>query len=151
MPLLNAIPATNNVQIDLAVQKILSHGVKRIAIFGLAFKANTDDLRESPTVPLVKRLLGEGCEVKIYDPAVNQTQLMGTNLTYIQQNLPHFANLLASTPEEALADSELVVATHSTPEFQQLLAQLPETTKIFDLVGVFNQPPTVPQYEGLAW
>lgn len=151
VPLLNAIPATNNLQIDLAVQKILSHGVKRIAIFGLAFKANTDDLRESPTVPLVKRLLGEGCEVKIYDPAVNQTQLMGTNLTYIQQNLPHFANLLVSNPEEALAYSDLVVATHSTPEFQQLLAQLPETTKIFDLVGVFNQPPTVPQYEGLSW
>ena len=151
VPLLNAIPATNNLQIDLAVQQILNYGLKRIAIFGLAFKANTDDLRESPTVPLVKRLLGEGCEIKIYDPAVHQTQLMGTNLTYIQQHLPHFANLLVANPEEALADSELVVATHRTPEFQQLLGQLPKTTKIFDLVGVFDQPPTVPQYEGLAW
>ncbi len=151
VPLLNAIPATNDLQIDLAVQQILNYGLKRIAIFGLAFKANTDDLRESPTVPLVKSLLGEGCEVKIYDPAVHQTQLMGTNLTYIQQHLPHFANLLVATPEEALADSELVVATHRTPEFQELLRQVPKTTKIFDLVGVFDEPPKVPQYEGLAW
>ena len=151
VPMLNALPATNNLQIDLAVRKILSHRVKRITIFGLAFKANTDDLRESPTVPLVKRLLGEGCEVKIYDPAVNQTQLMGTNLTYIQQHLPHFANLLVNDPKAALADSDLVVATHRTPEFQQLLQQLPETTKIFDLVGVFDHAPAVPQYEGLAW
>lgn len=151
VPLLNTIPATNNLQIDLAVQQILNYGLKRIAIFGLAFKANTDDLRESPTVPLVKRLLGEGCQVKIYDPAVHQTQLMGTNLTYIQQHLPHFANLLVGNPEEALADSELVVATHRTAEFQQTLKQVPDNIKIFDLVGVFDETPTVPQYEGLAW
>lgn len=151
VPLLNTIPATNNLQIDLAVQQILNYGLRKIAIFGLAFKANTDDLRESPTVPLVKRLLGEGCEVKIYDPAVQQTQLMGTNLTYIQQHLPHFANLLVANPEEALADSDLVVATHRTAEFQQVLRQASEKIKIFDLVGVFDEPPTVPQYEGLAW
>lgn len=151
VPLLNTIPATNSLQIDLAVQQILNYGLRKIAIFGLAFKANTDDLRESPTVPLVKRLLGEGCQVKIYDPAVHQTQLMGTNLTYIQQHLPHFANLLVANPEEALADSELVVATHRTAEFQQILRQVPEDVKIFDLVGVFDEPPTVPEYEGLAW
>lgn len=151
VPLLNTIPATNDLQIDLAVQQILNYGLKKIAIFGLAFKAHTDDLRESPTVPLVKRLLGEGCEVKIYDPAVNKTQLMGTNLTYIQQHLPHFANLLVASPQEALVESDLVVATHSTPEFREILKQVPETTKIFDLVGVFEEAPKVPQYEGLAW
>ena len=99
----------------------------------------------------MKRLLGEGCEVKIYDPAVNKTQLMGTNLTYIQQHLPHFANLLVANPQEALVESDLVVATHSTPEFREILRQVPETTKIFDLVGVFEEAPKVPQYEGLAW
>ncbi len=151
VPLLNTIPATNNLQIDIAVQKILNYRVRRIAVLGLAFKANTDDLRKSPTVPLVKRLLGEGCQIKIYDPAVHKTQLMGTNLTYIQQHLPHFENLLVAEPKEALEESELIVATHSTPEFQQILRRVPEKTKIFDLVGVFDKPPHRLQYQGLAW
>lgn len=151
VPLLNTIPATNDLQIDLAVRQILSYGVKKIAVFGLAFKANTDDLRKSPTVPLIKRLLGEGCQIKIYDPAVCKTQLMGTNLNYIQQHLPHFEHLLVTQPEEALAGSELIVATHRTAEFRQILQQTSETTKIFDLVGVFDEPPNVLQYQGLAW
>ncbi|MGB5709814.1 MAG: UDP-glucose/GDP-mannose dehydrogenase family protein [Waterburya sp.] len=151
VPLLNTIPATNHLQIDIAVDKILSYGVKRIAVLGLSFKANTDDLRKSPTVPLVKRLLGEGCQVKIYDPAVHQTQLMGTNLNYIQQHLPHFKNLLVAQAQEALEQSELIVVTHRTPEFQQLLREAHEKNQIFDLVGVFDEPPERLQYQGLAW
>ncbi len=151
VPLLNTIPATNDLQIDIAVQKILSYGVRRIAVLGLSFKANTDDLRKSPTVPLVKRLLGEGCQVKIYDPAVHKTQLMGANLNYIQQHLPHFKNLLVGNPQEALEQSELIVVTHRTPEFQELLREAHEETKIFDVVGVFDEPPKRLQYQGLAW
>ncbi len=151
VPLLNTIPTTNDLQIDIAVQKILSYGIKRIAVLGLSFKANTDDLRKSPTVPLVKRLLGEGCQVKIYDPAVHKTQLMGANLNYIQQHLPHFKNLLVAKPQEALEQSELIVVTHRTSEFQELLQEAHEETKIFDVVGVFDEPPKRLQYQGLAW
>lgn len=151
VPLLNTIPTTNNLQIDLAVQKILSYGIRRIAVFGLSFKANTDDLRKSPTVPLVKRLLGEGCQVKIYDPAVHKTQLIGTNLSYIQQHLPHFKHLLVDEPQKALEQSDLIVVTHRTAEFQQLLQEAREETQIFDLVGVFDEPPKKLQYQGLAW
>ena len=67
------------------------------AVLGLAFKPDTDDLRESPAVPLVKRLLGEGCEVRIYDRDVNKARLMGTNLAYIRANLPHFEALLVDS------------------------------------------------------
>ena len=150
-PLINAVPTTNEIQINLAAQQLLKAGVKNIAILGLAFKANTDDLRESPTVPLIKRLLGEGCQVKIYDPAVYQANLMGTNLSYIQQNIPHFQNLLVATPQEALAGAELAVATHNTPEIANILHHANPQTKILDLVGVFVQPPQQREYESLAW
>ena len=150
-PLINAVPATNELQINLAAQQVLKAGVKKIAILGLAFKANTDDLRESPTVPLIKRLLGEGCQVKIYDPAVYQANLMGTNLNYIQQNIPHFQNLLVATPQEVLSGAELAVATHNTPEICQILRQAHPKTKILDLVGVFARPPQEREYESLAW
>ena len=150
-PLINAVPTTNEIQINLAVQQVLKTQVKNIAILGLAFKANTDDLRESPTVPLIKRLLGEGCQVKIYDPAVYQANLIGTNLSYIQQNIPHFQNLLVATAKEVLAEAELAVATHNTPEIASILQQANPKIKILDLVGVFVEPPQQREYESLAW
>lgn len=150
-PLIDAVSTTNELQINLAARQVLKFGVKKIAIFGLAFKANTDDLRESPTVPLIKQLLGEGCQVKIYDPAVYRANLIGTNLNYIQQHLPHFQNLLVATPKEVLSGAELAVATHKTPEICQILQQAHPDTKILDLVGVFTQPPQHRDYESLAW
>ncbi|WP_250122670.1 nucleotide sugar dehydrogenase [Chroococcidiopsis sp. CCMEE 29] len=137
VPLLTMVPVTNSLQVDLAAQQVLRLGARRISIFGLAFKAGTDDLRESPAVLLVKRLIGEGCEVKIYDSAVYQACLMGTNLAYIQRNLPHFQSLLVAEPRQALEGAELVVVTHSNPEFRQALLNAPEATRVLDLVGNF--------------
>ena len=138
VPLLDTIPITNVLQIDLAVQAVLNSKARRVAILGLAFKPNTDDLRESPTVILVKRLLGEGCTVKIYDRAVYQTRLVGNNLAYIEQNLPHFKALLVASPQEAVEDAELIVATHNTKEFHQILDKASLNTQILDLAGVLN-------------
>ena len=150
-PLINSVPATNDIQINLAVSKILDSKVKNIAIFGLAFKANTDDLRESPTVTLIKYLMGEGCNIKIYDPVVYKAQLMGTNLSYISQNLPHFQNLLVPSAQEALEEAELAVVTHNTPEILDVLEVASKKIKILDLVGVFSNIPQEREYESLAW
>lgn len=151
VPMLNTIPTTNDLQIDLAAKEILRSGVRRIAVFGLAFKSGTDDLRESPAVLLVKRLIGEGCEVKIYDKAVQQAWLMGTNLAYIQRNIPHFETLLVAEPQQALEGAELIVVTYATPEFRQVLLEAPKDTKILDLAGVFTEPIKDLDYQGLAW
>jgi GDP-mannose 6-dehydrogenase len=150
-PLLNAIPVTNTLQIDLAAHQILRLGVRRVALLGLAFKSGTDDLRESPAVLLVKRLLGEGCDVKIYDKAVYEARLMGTNLAYIRQNLPHFDALLVPDCEQAIQAAELVVVTHSTPEFRQALHSAPSGIKVVDLAGVLTQPTEDLNYYGIAW
>jgi GDP-mannose 6-dehydrogenase len=151
VPLLNAIPATNTLQIDLAVYQVQRLGVRKVSVFGLAFKSNTDDLRESPAVVLVKRLLGEGCSVKIYDKAVYEARLMGTNLAYIRQNLPHFEALLVPEYQQALEDAELVIVTHATPEFRQALLEAPKGVQILDLAGVFTQPVEDLNYHGIAW
>lgn len=154
VPLLSTVPVTNSLQIELAAQEILRSGARRISIFGLAFKAGTDDLRESPAVLLVKRLLGEGCEVKIYDSAVYQASLMGTNLAYIQRNLPHFQSLLVAEPHQALENAELVAVTQTNPGLRQALRDVPEGTRVLDLAGLFAVEPLKPlkggEYRDLA-
>lgn len=150
VPLLNMLPTTNRFQIDLALQTILETGVRHIAMLGLAFKPNTDDLRESPFVILVKLLLGEGVHVKIYDQAVSKARLMGTNLTYIHNNIPHFEALLQPTPEAAIEGTELIVLAHQTPEILDAISNIPEELPVLDLVGANRKEMQHVNYMSLA-
>jgi len=151
VPLLNAIPRSNTLQVEIAVQEVMRSPARRIAVFGLAFKPGTDDLRESPAVLLVKRLIGEGYEVKIYDKAVHEARLVGTNLAYIERNLPHFEALLVEEPEAALKDAEFAVFTYSTPEFCQVMLNIPQNIRILDLAGLVSEPLAGKDYHGIAW
>ena len=74
-----------------------------VAMLGLSFKMDTDDLRESPNVELAERLLGKGFEVRIYDPIINPARLVGANLRYVEARLPHLSRLLAATPQAGAA------------------------------------------------
>ncbi len=151
LPFIGAIPQSNELQVELAAREVLRLGARRVAVFGLAFKAGTDDLRESPAVPLVKRLLGEGCSVRIFDQPVQQARLMGTNLAYIRSHLPHFEALLTETAEEALEGAELVVVTQNAAEFRGILSDAPAGTRVLDLAGIFHEPPPGVETLGLGW
>jgi UDPglucose 6-dehydrogenase len=74
--LISAIDKVNNFQKDILAQKIINHfqkigGVKdkTLALWGIAFKANTDDLRESPAINIIQTLTEKGMKIKAYDPA----------------------------------------------------------------------------------
>src|SRR4029077_17453671 len=67
LPLMESLLPSNYPHLDRAVEMVLENGKRKIGVLGLSFKAATDDLRESPQVQLVKRLLGEGREVQIWD------------------------------------------------------------------------------------
>jgi len=151
LPILAALPLSNEAQIEAAVDLVLATQPKRVTVFGLAFKANTDDLRESPAVPLVKRLLGEGCEIRIYAPDVNKARLMGTNLSYIREHIPHFEHLLVDDANDAVAWAEAVVVTHPQAQFSQALDQAPAGRRVIDLAGMFAERPQRFEYDGIAW
>lgn len=151
VPLLEAVRESNRILIDVVAEQVLQSGALRIGILGLAFKPQTDDLRESPAVVLCKRLIGEGCQITIFDQSVSAARLMGTNLAYIREKLPHFEALLVETPQDAIQGSDVVVVTYATKQFAQALSQAPAGTRVFDLAGLFIAIPSQLDYDGIAW
>lgn len=152
-PLLASVPKSNDVMIESAVQHVLSSGARTIAVMGLAFKSGTDDLRESPSVKLCKRLIGEGVSIKVYDSSVYEAWLTGANLEYIKRNLPHFESLLFQEASEALTGVEMAVVTYSSPVFRNAIEShlMHESIGILDLAGVFDKAPANSSYYALGW
>ncbi|KQR88082.1 nucleotide sugar dehydrogenase [Sphingomonas sp. Leaf343] len=84
----------------------------RVLIVGLAFKADTDDLRESPAVDITRKLLDAGFHVQVYDPALTPEQLVGQNLGYAYAYLPTIDTLLVDKATAEAGEYDLIVSTN---------------------------------------
>jgi GDP-mannose 6-dehydrogenase len=82
-----------------------------VLMLGLAFKADSDDLRESPNVDLARKFLQANYDLSIYDPHVQPSKLLGQNLGYAFSNLPTMRKLLVSREAAETAQFDLVVDT----------------------------------------
>ena len=135
-PVLEAIMPSNSRQIENALQMIKRTGRKRIGVLGFSFKAGTDDLRESPIVELIERLIGKGYEVMVYDRKVSLASLQGSNRAFIEKEIPHVASLMATTVDEVLASCEAIVIGNDDDEFKRVLVDTRPQQVIIDLVGM---------------
>ncbi len=115
-PLMKSILPSNNDHLLRAIKMVRETGKKKIGLIGLSFKAGTDDLRESPQVALAETLLGQGYELRIYDPDVRVTALVGSNLHYIDEHLPHLAALLCEDPANLVEHSEAIILATGTAD-----------------------------------
>jgi len=131
--LLASILPSNEGQIRRAVDSVLRHRKKRIGVVGLAFKPDTDDLRESPMVTLVETLIGKGCDVRILDPNVVMARLRGANRQYIETEIPHVASLLCDTVQCLVEHAEVIVIGASCAESAEVLAAARADQTIVDL------------------
>ena len=108
LPLLESVIASNDSHLDRVVRRVLNLG-GRIGIFGLAFKKNTDDLRESPIVALLERLIGKGRDVRIYDPHIRLDRIYGSNRDFVSKTIPHIETLLEADLNAFLSWADHVV------------------------------------------
>ena len=120
VPVLSAILPSNTHQIQLAIDRVLATRARRVGVVGLAFKPNTDDLRESAVVTLVEQLIGKGCDVRILDPRVSLARLVGANRRYIEGEIPHIASLLCEDAEALVSHADVIVLTNRTAEAEQV-------------------------------
>jgi GDP-mannose 6-dehydrogenase len=153
LPLLEAVVPSNAEHIERAVELTLQTGKMKIALLGLSFKAATDDLRGSPQVELVKRLLGEGRQVTIWDNNVSLGRLVGSNRQYIEDVIPHIGSLLCSSLEEAVANADVIVVGTRELRRGSLCGSLKPEQIVVDLVNLekSNRPDSGALYEGICW
>jgi len=152
LPVLTNVPKSNEAHLARALNLITGLGKRSIAVLGLSFKPGTDDLRESPLVELVERLLGKGCRIHIYDENVSISRLRGGNQAYIQAKLPHISQVLVEDLEAAIREAEVVIVGTPDPRFAQALATHGRGKVVVDLVRLFqDERPPEAEYHGVCW
>jgi len=153
LPLFQSILPSNEAHLDRAIEIVLETGKKNVAMLGLSFKAATDDLRESPQVQLVKRLIGEGRHLQIWDDNVSLGRLMGSNRQYIEDVIPHLGSLLSSDLEQVLAKAQVVIIGTRGIDRKTLDAHLRPEHVVVDLVNLekSRRPAAKGSYQGLCW
>jgi GDP-mannose 6-dehydrogenase len=151
-PVLSSILDSNELHKRRGLSLVQETGKKRVAVLGLSFKPDTDDLRESPAVELVEGLLGKGYHLKIYDRNVALAKLVGANKEFIEREIPHIASLMVPDLRTALADAEVVVVTSGDGEFRTVPDLLRPDQVLVDLERIVDNPDGLgDRYYGIAW
>lgn len=151
VPLIKSVSESNRTQIERGIEIITAHGKKNVSFFGISFKSGTDDLRESPQVELVERLIGKGYKIKIYDKNVEMAKLVGGNKEYILQVIPHISDLIGESFEDVLAHGEVIVIGNSEPEFHDIPKSMNATQILVDLVRIPERNLIGDRYDGVNW
>jgi GDP-mannose 6-dehydrogenase len=151
LPLLAGTLATNELAVSEAVDRVVACDGRTVALLGLSFKSDTDDLRESPNVELAERLIGKGFDVRIYDPVVNPARLIGANRRHVESKLPHLGRLLTHEPAEALRGADVAVVSSTERAVLDALLTIPPP-HVIDISGrLGGDVESLPGYEGLGW
>ncbi len=152
LPLHASILTSNRVHLDHAISKILASKCRRIGMLGLSFKTGTDDLRESPLVALAEHLIGKGLSLKIYDPEVHLSQLLGANRRYIEDHLPHIGSLLDANIENVIGHADLVVVgLQDLRVVESLRTHLRDDQTVLDLIRIPERETLRGRYIGMCW
>jgi GDP-mannose 6-dehydrogenase len=151
VPTLAGLLESNASHVDRAYQMVARHGRCKVALFGLAFKPGTDDLRDSPLVTLAERLIGRGYDVMIYDDFVKVSRLLGKNKEFIDREVPHLEQLLAVTPADALAGAKVIVVGHADAAARDAIVGAAAGRCIVDLAGYAELRAAGAEYDGICW
>jgi UDPglucose 6-dehydrogenase len=146
MPLLQAVIEVNGRRPEEVVAVVQRHlpslAGARVTVLGLAFKPDTDDVRESPALPIIERLLAEGAVVRVHDPVV----------ATLPEQLAEAHVELESNLEAALAEADAIVLVTRWQEYErlpELLSSREEQPLVVDGRRMLR-PDVVARYEGIG-
>jgi len=151
LPILGSILPSNELQIARGLQMVIDQENTRVGVLGFSFKAGTDDLRESPVIEVIERLIGKGSDLRIYDRNVNIARLVGANRDFILNHIPHISKLMVNSADAVLEHAGTVVIGNNDPEFRELIKTVRDDQKIVDFVRVMDGRSQRGKYDGICW
>jgi GDP-mannose 6-dehydrogenase len=133
--MLDSILPSNELHLRKCIRVLTDLGKKKIGLVGLAFKAGTDDLRESPAVEFAETLLGKGFDLKIIEPCISPGSIHGSNLRFVEKSIPHIWRLLETDFDKVVGECEvLVLLSHLEPQMRTALRLFRSDQICLDLV-----------------
>jgi len=150
LPMLQGVLGSNDLQISDLVRRVLKYRPDTVGMVGLAFKPDTDDMRESPYVKVAKALIGERIKLRIYDPVVQPERLIGSNKEQVQKSLRHLEDLLVGSVEE-LSATDMIVINHAIVDAGCVHSWLDAGIRVLDLADVKGVDRHADGYEGIYW
>jgi GDP-mannose 6-dehydrogenase len=152
LPVFDSITRSNDLHIQAAVTTIEKQENKKVGVLGLSFKAETDDLRESPIIRVVGTLVGKGYDILLHDNHVDVQKLLGANRKFLEAEIPYLERVFRHDPREVVSQSDTVVIANGHPVYRQVPEWLRDDQVVVDLVRLL-EPDELPRgrYVGLAW
>lgn len=150
IPIIGNIERSNYLQKKYLFEELINSGKKKIGVLGISFKDGTDDLRESPILDVVERLIGKGYKVNIYDENVNISNIIGANKNFIMNKLPHISTLLYIDIADFVADSDIIVINSINPKIIKILKASKSDKIVYDLLYTVKLK-KLKNYRGINW
>jgi len=151
LPVLQSVLPSNDRHLRRALGLITRQGKKRVGLLGLSFKPETDDLRESPMVEIAQQLIGQGYDLRIWDPSLDVDEILGTNRDFVRSRIEHIGLLMAESVEEVIAHAEVLVLGHHGRSYLPGPLAAGDNPVLVDLAGAMSDPPPSHGYHGLCW
>lgn len=150
LPILSSILQSNDLHVLRGMQLVMAKGHQRVGILGFSFKEGTDDLRESPIIEIIERLIGKGYDLRIYDKNVQLSKLVGANRDYVLKRIPHVAALMVDDIQTVLVHGRTIVIGNKDPEFRTVPQRLTEGQCILDFAQMANPGVEDGTYESIC-
>ena len=150
LPVIGSILASNTLQVETGLRMIMAKEKRKVGILGFTFKAGTDDLRESPMVEIIERLIGKGYDLKLYDRNVRLAGLIGANKDYILNRIPHISKLMVDNFDEVITHADVIVIGLGDEEFKGAFKNFRNDQQIIDFVRI-ESAKGVKGYDGICW
>ncbi|MFZ0743840.1 MAG: nucleotide sugar dehydrogenase [Terracidiphilus sp.] len=151
LPILTSILSSNELQVTRGLQMVMEKGHAKIGVLGFSFKAGTDDLRESPVIEVIERLIGKGYDLRIYDQNVNLASLVGANRDFILNRIPHISKLMVGDIDSVLDHAQTIVIGNNDPEFGQIPERMKDGQQLVDFVRIIEGRSSNGKYDGFSW
>ncbi len=150
LPILSSILRSNDLQVLRGLQLIMEKGNTQVGILGFSFKAGTDDLRESPMIEIIERLVGKGYDLRIYDKNVQMAKLVGANRDFILNRIPHVSGLMVDDIDTVVKHAKTIVIGNKDPDFRNVLEGLHHGQCVVDLVRIADVQSRNGSYERIC-